>query len=108
MRLEDAIDFRGTCQSMCPEFERVEREVQKMLDVLEMVSKISSHYQYMLRLIIKRSQDEEGNADPSKTVKRYRRSAAGNEQPLPSDVRPPHVLVVSKRPAMIYCISTNE
>lgn len=37
MRLEDAIDFRGTCQTMCPEFERVEREVQNMLDPLEMV-----------------------------------------------------------------------
>ncbi|KAJ8651257.1 hypothetical protein O0I10_013262 [Lichtheimia ornata] len=31
-------------------------------------------------------------ADPKRTVKKHRRSAAGNEQPLPSDVRPPHVL----------------
>ncbi|KAG0194942.1 hypothetical protein DFQ28_000041 [Apophysomyces sp. BC1034] len=64
-RLEDAIDFRGTCQTMCPEFEIVEREIQHGLDVLEM--------------------DEVGNADPEKMVKAYRRSAAGNEQPLPSD-----------------------
>ncbi|KAI8137919.1 SAC3/GANP/Nin1/mts3/eIF-3 p25 family-domain-containing protein [Fennellomyces sp. T-0311] len=72
-RLEDAIDFRGTCQSMCPDFELVEREVQHMLDPLE--------------------KDAFGHADPSKAVKRYRRSAAGNEQALPSDVRPPGVLV---------------
>ncbi|KAI9243827.1 SAC3/GANP/Nin1/mts3/eIF-3 p25 family-domain-containing protein [Phascolomyces articulosus] len=73
MRLEDAIDFRGTCTSMCPAFELVEREVQNMLDNLEV--------------------DAFGNADQTKAVKRYRRSAAGNEQPLPSDVRPPTVLV---------------
>ena len=36
-RLEDAIDFRGTCESMCPDFELVEREVQHMLDPLEKV-----------------------------------------------------------------------
>ncbi|KAI7868754.1 SAC3/GANP/Nin1/mts3/eIF-3 p25 family-domain-containing protein [Spinellus fusiger] len=57
---------------MCPDFELVEREYQNGLDPLEM--------------------DEYGSADPDKTVKAYRRSAAGNEQPLPSDVRPPSVL----------------
>ncbi|KAI7883773.1 hypothetical protein K492DRAFT_125877, partial [Lichtheimia hyalospora FSU 10163] len=57
---------------MCSRFEQVEREVQNMLDPLEM--------------------DDTGQADPKRTVKKYRRSAAGNEQPLPSDVRPPHVL----------------
>ncbi|KAJ8660784.1 hypothetical protein O0I10_003427 [Lichtheimia ornata] len=72
MRLADAIDFRGTLQHMCSRFEQVEREVQNMLDPLEM--------------------DASGQADPKRTVKKYRRSAAGNEQPLPSDVRPPHVL----------------
>ncbi|KAI9031515.1 SAC3/GANP/Nin1/mts3/eIF-3 p25 family-domain-containing protein [Phycomyces nitens] len=71
-RLEDAIEFRGTCQTMCPEFELVEREYQNGLDSIEM--------------------DEYGHADPYKTVKAYRRSAAGNDQPLPSDVRPPPVL----------------
>ncbi|KAL0074842.1 SAC3/GANP/Nin1/mts3/eIF-3 p25 family-domain-containing protein [Phycomyces blakesleeanus] len=57
---------------MCPEFELVEREYQNGLDSIEM--------------------DEDGHADPYKTVKAYRRSAAGNDQPLPSDVRPPPVL----------------
>ncbi|CAO3624859.1 unnamed protein product [Cunninghamella blakesleeana] len=72
-RLEDAIDFRGTCTTMCPEFEMIEREIQNGLDSLEM--------------------DEYGSVDPEKAVKTYRRSAAGNEQPLPSDVRTPNALI---------------
>ncbi|ORZ03295.1 SAC3/GANP/Nin1/mts3/eIF-3 p25 family-domain-containing protein [Syncephalastrum racemosum] len=72
MRLEDAIDFKGTCLTMCPDFECIERDVQMGLDKMEL--------------------DEHGNMDMARMVKRYRRSAAGNEQPLPSDVRPPEVL----------------
>ncbi|KAI8975135.1 SAC3/GANP/Nin1/mts3/eIF-3 p25 family-domain-containing protein [Mycotypha africana] len=74
-RLEDAIDFRGTCEDKCPEFEMIEREIQNGLDALET--------------------DDYGNADPDKVVKAYRRSAAGNEQPLPSDVRSPTALVAT-------------
>ncbi|KAI8068019.1 SAC3/GANP/Nin1/mts3/eIF-3 p25 family-domain-containing protein [Gongronella butleri] len=73
--LAEAIDFRGTCTSMCPEFEMVERELQNGLDVLET--------------------NDDGQVDPNKAVKRYRRSAAGIEQPLPSDVRPPDVLLMT-------------
>lgn len=40
-RLEDAIDFRGTCLTMCPEFEMVERDLQNGLDSLEMVRAFS-------------------------------------------------------------------
>ncbi|KAI9496070.1 SAC3/GANP/Nin1/mts3/eIF-3 p25 family-domain-containing protein [Zychaea mexicana] len=87
-RLEDAIDFRGTCQSMCPAFEIVEREVQNMLDPLEV--------------------DAFGNADPNKAVKRYRRSAAGNEQPLPSDVRPPAVLTKTLDYLFNNVLSNNQ
>jgi hypothetical protein len=74
--LEHAIDLRGTCQDKCPKFEMIEREIQNGLDALEM--------------------DAEGHLDPDKAVKAYRRSAAGNEQPLPSDVRSPQALIVSK------------
>jgi hypothetical protein len=74
-RLEDAVDFRGTCSTKCPEFEMVEREIQNNIDFLEC--------------------DSHGNPDPTKTVKAYRRSAAGNDQPLPSDVRTPEALMVS-------------
>lgn len=72
--LEDAIDFRGTCTLKCPEFEMLERDMQNDLDDLE--------------------KDSEGNIDPEKAVKKYRRSAAGGEQPLPSDVRTPDALNV--------------
>ncbi|CAO3628281.1 unnamed protein product [Mucor hiemalis] len=51
----------------------VERELQNGLDTLEM--------------------DDEGNAHPDKVVKAYRRSAAGIDQPLPSDVRTPATLI---------------
>jgi len=37
MRLEDAITFTGTCEDMCPEYERHQREFEKGLDKLEMV-----------------------------------------------------------------------
>lgn len=73
-RLEDAIDFRGTCETKCPEFEMIEREIQNNVDRLEM--------------------DENGNLDRNKAVKAYRRSAAGNDQPLPADVRSPEALIV--------------
>lgn len=49
-------------------------------------------------------QDASGQADPKRTVKKYRRSAAGNEQPLPSDVRPPHVLSVRNNECFIVNI----
>jgi hypothetical protein len=35
--LEDAINFRGTCKDMCPEFEREEREYKKNVHPLEQV-----------------------------------------------------------------------
>ncbi|KAG2229504.1 hypothetical protein INT48_002410 [Thamnidium elegans] len=70
--LEDAIDFRGSCTLKCPEFEMLERDMQNDLDDLE--------------------KDAEGNIDPDKAVKKYRRSAGGGEQPLSSDVHTPAAL----------------
>ncbi|KAI5476293.1 nuclear export factor [Pseudohyphozyma bogoriensis] len=72
-RLDEAMDFVGTCDEMCPEFEREEREYQNNVDLLE-------RYPGTNRI------------DPSKAVKAFHRPAAGNEQPLPSDVRPPWML----------------
>ncbi|WFD22839.1 actin cytoskeleton and mitosis protein [Malassezia equina] len=71
--LEDATKLVGTCPDMCPEYERVEREVQKELDKLECFPGTTS-------------------ADPAAAVKIYRRPAAGRELPLPEEVRPPPVL----------------
>ncbi|KDE05299.1 hypothetical protein MVLG_04331 [Microbotryum lychnidis-dioicae p1A1 Lamole] len=73
MRLDQATDFLGTCQDMCPAWEREEREYQNNVDALE-------RYPGTTRI------------DPARAVKAFHRPAAGNEQPLPSDVRPPPVL----------------
>jgi hypothetical protein len=75
-RLEEAVDFIGTCEDMCPEFEMLERDIQNNIDAMEL--------------------NEDGEMDVSKMVKAYRRSAAGNEQPLPSDVLSADALSVSK------------
>ncbi|OUM70709.1 hypothetical protein PIROE2DRAFT_50001, partial [Piromyces sp. E2] len=63
---------------MCPIFERYEREYQKNLDKLEINQEMST--------------DEIFYVDHKKAVKRYQRSDAGKEQPLPCDVRPPPIL----------------
>ncbi|KAJ8292731.1 SAC3 family protein 1 [Rhodotorula toruloides] len=73
MRLDQATDFEGTCEEMCPEWEREEREYQNNVDPLE-------RYPGTTRI------------DPTRAVKAFHRPAAGNDQPLPSDVRPPPVL----------------
>lgn len=41
MRLDQATDFEGTCEEMCPEWEREEREYQNNVDPLERVSRPS-------------------------------------------------------------------
>jgi len=51
-RLEDALDFVGTCMDMCPEFERVERSVQHSVDPLELVG--ASRFQVKSILLITR------------------------------------------------------
>ncbi|KAK4517196.1 uncharacterized protein ATC70_000528 [Mucor velutinosus] len=71
--LEEAVAFRGTCIAKCPAFEIAERDYQNLLEPFE--------------------KDQDGNVDPEKCVKAYRRSAAGVEQPLPSDVRTPAALM---------------
>ncbi|KAI9096495.1 SAC3/GANP/Nin1/mts3/eIF-3 p25 family-domain-containing protein [Phlyctochytrium arcticum] len=72
-RLEDARDFVGECQEMCPEYERHEREYQKGLMDFEKIPGTEL-------------------VDHARAVKRYRRSAADDERPLPCDVRPPEAL----------------
>lgn len=71
--LNDAISFRGTCQDMCPVFERVRRALENNVQSLErdpVTNKISR----------------------SRAVKAFSRPAAGQPPPLPSEVRPPQVL----------------
>ncbi|KAK3359821.1 SAC3/GANP/Nin1/mts3/eIF-3 p25 family-domain-containing protein [Lasiosphaeria hispida] len=71
-RLEDALPFKGICEDMCPEFEQVSRVAE-----------------YDVKYEEKVTQSDGLNAwpDPSKMVKKFGRSAAGQDAPLPMDVR---------------------
>ncbi|KAI5949980.1 SAC3 [Candida theae] len=71
--LNEAIAFQGTCSDMCPVFERVRRQLENNVNMLERdptTNKITKE----------------------KAVKAFSRPAAGQPPPLPSEVRPPHVL----------------
>ncbi|VUC21137.1 unnamed protein product [Clonostachys rosea] len=66
--LEDAIVFRGICEDMCPEFEKIQRITE--LDVLG-----------------PEKNPKDNVASTQRMVKKLARSAAGQEAPLPMDVR---------------------
>ncbi|KAI9929905.1 hypothetical protein AWENTII_003645 [Aspergillus wentii] len=76
--LNQAITPVGTCTSMCPEFERVERIVQKMVDKSEKFLHPSTNTLQNME---------------TKMLKRFRRSAAGYDEQLPSDIRTPKTLL---------------
>ncbi|KAI9689555.1 MAG: hypothetical protein M1822_010206 [Bathelium mastoideum] len=74
--LAEAITPVGTCQDKCPEYERVERVVQKDVwkeewDPTRLPEKVVAEH---------------------RMVKKFRRAAAGLDEQLPSDLRPPPVL----------------
>lgn len=71
--LEEAQIFRGICMDMCPLYEREQREYQNDVKRWEVDPRT-------------------GRIDKQLAVKAFHRPAAGNEQALPSDVRPPQVL----------------
>lgn len=71
--------MKGTCLEMCPTRERIMREKEDMLHVLELPPGTSFK--------------PPPTSDPSLTVKSYIRSAAGQQTPLPKDVRPLEVLL---------------
>lgn len=71
--LEEAGVFHGTCQDMCPLYEREQREYQNNVERWELNAST-------------------GRIDKDLAVKAFHRPAAGNEQSLPSDVRPPEIL----------------
>ncbi|KAJ1729150.1 actin cytoskeleton and mitosis protein, partial [Coemansia biformis] len=72
--LAEAKKIAGTCTLMCPVFEREEREVKNNIAPQELVPGTR-------------------RADPARTVKTFHRSAAGNEEPLPEDLRTPETLL---------------
>lgn len=77
-KLSDAIDFKGTCEDMCPFKECFER-------IMEGPSGVS---------FLEKERSSTGDLWPSldKMVKKHSRSAAGDEEPLPEDIRSPATL----------------
>ncbi|KAJ2482282.1 actin cytoskeleton and mitosis protein [Coemansia sp. RSA 2131] len=71
--LSEAAKIVGTCTLMCPEFEREERQLKNNIAQPEMFPGTRQ-------------------ADPARAVKTFHRSAAGNEEPLPEDLRTPDTL----------------
>jgi hypothetical protein len=82
--LSEAVTPVGRCQDMCPEFERASRILMSEVSRPEMVA------------ITTETGETKMVADESRMVKKFRRSAAGLDEQLPSDLRPPHVLLVNK------------
>jgi len=74
---------------MCPEFEMHQREYQNNVEKWEIVPHPSKGFH-----LLTRQDPSTGRISKSYAVKAFHRPAAGNEQPLPSDVRPPPILVV--------------
>ncbi|OTA98424.1 hypothetical protein M426DRAFT_69844, partial [Hypoxylon sp. CI-4A] len=70
-RLDEALIFKGICEEMCPEWEQITRIVEHDIRGPE------------------KKKDDAGElvADPQIMVKRLARSAAGQDAPLPMDVR---------------------
>ncbi|KAG8438077.1 hypothetical protein GDO86_008676 [Hymenochirus boettgeri] len=79
----------GLCLEMCPKNERQERERDGCLHYFEIMDeqKASRAYKTQRRVL----------ADPNKTVKEYRRPAAGKELSSPYVLRPPAVLLSTVR-----------
>ena len=75
-KLSEAIDFKGTCEDMCPEFEKITRIVERDVQGAE------------------KEPAPDGTMWPAahKMVKALARSAAGQDAPLPMDVRSPAAL----------------
>ncbi|EER27387.1 SAC3/GANP family protein [Coccidioides posadasii C735 delta SOWgp] len=91
--LNRAITPTGACTDMCPEYERVERIVQKMVDKSEKLLNLDT-----------------GELDIAETrmIKRFRRSAAGYDEQLPSDIRTPNALLQTLNYILRYVISDDD
>jgi nuclear mRNA export protein SAC3 len=75
-KLSEAIDFKGTCEDMCPEFEKITRIMEHDVQGPEKEA----------------APDGSLWPSPPKMVKALARSAAGQDAPLPMDVRSPAAL----------------
>ncbi|KAK2875658.1 hypothetical protein FQN49_001516 [Arthroderma sp. PD_2] len=91
--LNKAITPTGNCMEMCPEFERVERIVQKMVD------KCEKH--------VDPDSGESSNME-GRMIKRFRRSAAGKDEQLPSDIRSPKTLLQTINYMLRHVTTSDE
>ncbi|KAG8724643.1 hypothetical protein FRC09_016188 [Ceratobasidium sp. 395] len=87
-RLEEAKDLVGTCPGMISEYQYYWRKLR---------------YNNIHSL----EKDEHGEPQWYLTIKDYARSAAGNEQELPSDVRPPNVLLRTTDYLLTHILTTH-
>lgn len=69
--LKDALTFKGICEDMCPDWERIQRIVEGGVSSEEKVQ----------------GPDGQKWFDPTRMVKKLGRSSAGQEEPTPMDVR---------------------
>lgn len=75
-KLSEAIDFKGTCEEMCPRFEQITRIMERDVKALEKEAGPGGSLW----------------AAPKKMIKAYGRSSAGQDAPLPDDIRTPAAL----------------
>ncbi|KAG8695543.1 hypothetical protein FRC11_001413, partial [Ceratobasidium sp. 423] len=87
-RLEEAKDLVGICPGMISEYQYLWRKLR---------------YNNIHSL----EKDENGVPQWYLTIKDYARSAAGNEQELPSDVRPPDVLLRTTDYLLSHLLTTH-
>ncbi|KAK2602205.1 hypothetical protein N8I77_008756 [Diaporthe amygdali] len=76
-KLSDAIDFKGICQDMCPEGEKVSRIVEYDVKLAEKTTSPNGQEMW---------------PNPDRMIKSFKRSAAGTDSPLPTEVRSPAAL----------------
>ncbi|KAF2196791.1 hypothetical protein GQ43DRAFT_476009 [Delitschia confertaspora ATCC 74209] len=79
--LEGAINIVGECEDMCPEYERLRRIVQDDVMPLECDPSTLGGKRW------------DRVPDEARMIKKFRRSAAGVEPQIPSDLRPPRTLM---------------
>ncbi|KAJ5754676.1 hypothetical protein N7533_004219 [Penicillium manginii] len=91
--LNQAITPVGTCEGMCPEFESIERIVQKMVDKCEKYLHPSTNALQNMEW---------------KMLKRFRRSAAGYDEQLPSDIRTPKALLQTTNYLIRHVLGGSE
>lgn len=80
----------GTCEDMCPEKERYQREIRQQISVYESTVPFGAPSSFVM--------------DPRKAVKDYSRSSADQEEPLPHELRPVAALDLTMRYLLVQVV----